>query len=313
VIRTAGTPWRSPLLAALVTLGAPHRAAPQQMVPAPSAPAPRAWSAYTGLSNVYDSNIDHTPLGLESYGVLVVVGGHYRNRFPDGTLDLWYDGVFRRYTNTTLWNRPAHNAGLSIDQRTGPHWEVGATAQVELNGSAEDRVLRNEYSMQPQLEYRFTRSTRLQLYGDYLLKRYPVPLGQNAVDPRVGLRFRQLLGAHGSFGMSGRYEYNYADSTRYRYTGWTGGLDIASPLWPGARIASSARYRTRRYTSRLVDLGTTDVLRRDEDRVAILVWQQTLLRVWELNVSYRYENYGSNDTRKEFQEHLVGLTIKRLW
>jgi len=305
----ARAPSLSGLLAVVLTLGAAQPAALQQTVP-----APQAWSAYTGLSNVYDSNIDHTPLGPESYGVLVVVGGRYRQRFSDTTLELWYDGVFRRYTNTTIWNRPGHDAGLSIDRRTGPHWVMGATAEVELNGSSEDRVLRNEYSLRPEIEYRFTRSTRLQLYGEYLLKRYPDPLqGQNAVDPRVGARFRQLLGAHGSFGMSGRYEYNYADSTRHRYSGWTGGLDIATPLWPGGRIAWSARYRIRRYTSRLVDLGTTKVLRRDDDRVAAVVWQQMLLRVWELDLSYRYEMYGSNDTRRVFREHLVGLTVRRWW
>ena len=92
-----------------------------------------------------------------------------------------------------------------------------------------------------------------------------------------------------------------------------GGLDIATPLWPGGRIAWSARYRIRRYTSRLVDLGTTKVLRRDDDRVAAVVWQQMLLRVWELDLSYRYEMYGSNDTRRVFREHLVGLTVRRWW
>ncbi len=307
--RHARTLGLSGLLAVALMLGAPQPAAPQQ-----TRPAPRAWSAYTGLSNVYDSNIDHTPLGAESYGVLGVLGGQYRQRFSGTTLELWYDAVFRHYINSTLWNRPGHDAGLSIDQRLGHHWAAGTTAEVELNGSAEDRVLRNEYSVRPEIEYRFTRATRLQLYGEYLLKRYPDPLlGQNAVDPRVGVRVRQLLGAHGSVGVSGRYEYNRADSTRHRYRGWTGGLDIGTPVWPGGRIAASARYRIRRYTSRLVDLGTTKVLRRDDDRVATVVWQQTLLRVWELDLSYRYEMYVSNDTRREFREHLVGLTVKRWW
>ena len=299
----------SGLLAALVTLAAPQPAAPQQ-----TRPAPRAWSVYTGLSNVYDSNIDHVPLGTESYGVLGVLGGQYRQRFSGTTLELWYDGVIRRYTNSTIWNRPGHDAGLSIDQRLGHHWAAGTTAEVELNGSAEDRVLRNEYSVQSQIEYRFTRATRLHLYGEYLLKRYPDPLlGQNAVDPRVGVRVRQLLGGRGSVGVSGRYEDNHADSTRHRYRAWTGGLDIGTPAWPGGRIAANVRYRIRRYTSRLVDVGGTKVLRRDDDRVATVVWQQMLLSVWELDLSYRYEMYGSNDTRREFREHLVGLTVKRWW
>jgi hypothetical protein len=285
---------------------APHARSTQQA-------APRPWSVYTGLSNVYDSNIDHSQLGPESFGALVVLGGQYRRRSSGTTLELQYDGVFRRYTNTDIWNRPGHSASLSIDQRVGPHWAVGAAAEVAINGSAEDRVLRNEYSVQPGVEYRFTRSTRLELYGEYLLKRYPNPQGQNAVDPRVGVRFRQLLGARGFLGMSGRYEFNYADSTRHRYSGLTGGADLASPVAFGGRIASSVRYRIRRYTSRLVDLGAVQVLRRDDDVVATVAWQQALFRVWELGLSYRYETYQSNDTRREFRDHLVGLTVKRWW
>jgi hypothetical protein len=281
--------------------------------PARTPPAPRPWSAYTGLSNVYDSNIDHSQLGPESYGLLAVLGGQYRQRSSGTTVELQYDGVFRRYTNTDVWNRPGHSASVSLAQRVARHWAIGAAGEVAINGSAEDRVLRNEYSVQPEVEYRFSRSTRLELYGEYLLKRYPNPQGQDAVDPRVGVRFRQLLGARGSVAMTGRYEYNRADSTRYRYVGWTGGADLAGPVAFGGRIASSVRYRIRQYTSRLVDVGATQVLRRDGDLVATVAWQQALYRVWELVLSYRYETYQSNDTRREFRDHLVSLTVKRWW
>src|SRR3989442_13389786 len=226
----------------------PQRDSSRTAPPAP--PAPRPWSVYTGVSNVYDSNIDHSQVGPESYGLLGVFGGQYRQRFSGTTVELQYDGVFRQYTNTDTWNRPGHSASASLSQRVARHWAVGADGEVQINGSAEDRVLRNEYSVQPELEYRFTRTTRLELYGEYLLKRYPTPQ-QNAVDPRVGLRLRQLLGTRGSFAVSGRYEYNRADSTRYRYIGWTGGADLASPLGPGGRITSSLRQCIRRCTSRL--------------------------------------------------------------
>ena len=311
--RQPASPVASVPAAAPQTPPAPQARSAQQAAQQQTAPAPRPWSGYTGFSNVYDSNIDHSQLGPESYGVLVVLGGQYRQRFSGTTLELRYDGVFRRYTNTDIWNRPGHSASVSLAQRLARQWAVGAVGEVEINGSAEDRVLRNEYSVRPELEYRFNRSTRLQLYGEYLLKRYPNPQGQDAVAPRVGVRFRQLLGASGSWGVSGRYEYNRADSTRYRFIGWTPGVDIATPLWPGGRIESSVRYRIRRYTSRLVDVGVTEVLRRDDDLVATFAWQQALYRVWELVLSYRYESYQSNDTRRVFRDHLVGLTVKRWW
>ena len=288
-------------------------AAPQQAVP-----APRPWSLYVGVSNVYDNNIEHTQIGPESYGVLGLVGGQYRQRFSGTTVELQYDGVLRRYTNTEAWNRPGHSATASLAQRGGRHWVIGATGEVLINGSAEERVLRNEYSLRPELEYRFTRSTRLELYGEYLLKRYPTPgreEGRNSVDPRVGIRFRQFLGARGSLGMSARYNYNYADSSRYQYDGWTYGADLAVPLGPadGGRIESNVRYRIRHYTSRLVDVGATQELRRDGDLVATGVWRQTINRLWEVALSYRYEIYQSNDPDKEFRDHLVGLTLIRWW
>jgi len=295
---------------------APARPAPsaQGAAQQQTAPTPRTWAVYTGLSNVYDTNLDHSPAGLESYGVLVGLGGWYRHRSSGTTVAAQYDGVFRNYTGTTIWNRPGHDASLSINQRMGPHWAVGASAEALINGSAEDRVLRNEYSVQPEVEYRFNRSNRLLLYGEYLLKRYPSPLAsQNAVDPRVGVRFRQLLGAGRTWGVGGRYDYNRADTTRYRFKGWAVIGDVASPLWAGARVSSNVRYRVRRYTSRLVELGTTKVLRRDDDWVATITWGQMLARSWEVFLSYQYETYQSNDSRREFLDHWVGLTFNRWW
>jgi len=295
---------------------APARPAPsaQGAAQQQTAPTPRTWAVYTGLSNVYDTNLDHSQPGLEAYGVLVGLGGWYRYRSSGTTVAAQYDGVFRNYTGTTIWNRPGHDASLSINQRMGPHWAVGAAAEALINGSAEDRVLRNEYSVQPQLEYRFNRSNRLLLYGEYLLKRYPSPLAsQNAVDPRVGVRFRQLLGAGRTWGVGGRYDYNRADSTRYHFRGWAVTADVASTLWAGARVSSSVRYRVRGYTSRLVELGTTKVLRRDDDWVATITWGQRLARSWEVVVSYQYETYQSNDSRREFLDHWIGLTFNRWW
>src|SRR3989441_401194 len=129
---------------ALRTLGSRQPASPlgsvqaalQPTAPAPQArnaqqalqqlTAPRPWSVYTGFSNVYDSNIDHSQLGPESYGVLAVLGGQYRQRLSGTAVELRYDGVFRRYTNTDIWNRPGHSASVSLAQRLARRWAVGA-------------------------------------------------------------------------------------------------------------------------------------------------------------------------------------------
>jgi len=273
-------------------------------------PGSRTWSLYTSLSHVFDTNIDHAPAGLDSYGFLAGLGGQYRHRSSGSTVELAYDGVLRHYLNGDTWNRPGHEASLSVGQRIAPHWAVGAAGDLSINGSTEERVLRNEYSAGPELEYRLNRSNRLSLYGEYQLRRYPNPQGQNAVNQRVGVLFRQLLGERRGWDVSGRYEFNHADSSRQRYIVWTVGANIANPLGPDGQISASFRYRIKRYTSRLVHVGDADVLRQDHDLVATIMWERTLDRFWEMVISYTYETYESNDARREFRDHFIGLTTK---
>lgn len=275
----------------------------------PDRPGP--WSLYTAASNVYESNIDHNQSGLDSYGILLGIGGAYRS--SGGAVELTYDGVLRDYSHTDEWNRPGHQLDASLTQRVAKHWNVGVQGEVSINGSSEDRVLRNEYSVEPLVDYRFNRANRLRLYGEYLLKRYPIPTGQDAVDPRVGIQFRQTLGGDRSWALSGRYEVNHADSTRFRYNAWTLTANAANPTGARGRVWGYARYRVRLYTSRLVTVGGTDVLRRDRGWIAIIGWEYALWKQWALGLNYRYELYNSNDARKEFRAHTVAFTWTRRW
>ena len=310
--RPRGAPTQASWSAVALTLCAAVGSA-QQATATAAAHGGLAVSLYTGISYVFDSNLDHSQPGLQTFGVLGGVGGECRLRTSSTRFDLQYDGVFRRYLDTDIWNVPGHEASASLEQRVGGRWTLGASGEVAINGSAEDRVLRNEYGVQPQLEYRFNRSNRLLAYGEYLVKRYPNPLGQDAVDPRVGVRFRQLLGERWSWAVSSRYEYNRADSTRYRYVGWTLGADFNNPVGARGGISSGVRYRIRRYTARLVDVGDTKVLRRDSDWVVAVTWRQAVGGLWEIVYGYRWERYGSNDTRREFRDHLVSMTLRRWW
>jgi len=185
---------------------------------------------YTGVSTVYETNLPHAPAGLDSYGVLLGVGGDFRYRSGHTTLEAQYDGVFRRYTGTDLWNVPGHDARVAVSHRVARRWAVGAEAGIQLNGSAEDRVLRDEYTAEANLEYRLTGASRVELYSVYMLKRYPNPTGNNASDPRVGLKYRRVLGARGTWGVGGRYDYNGADSSRHRYNGYTATSDVGFPV-----------------------------------------------------------------------------------
>lgn len=294
---------------------------PQPAAPAPAksqvpSPKPPDVTIYTAVSTVYETNLNHTPSQLDSYGVLFGVGGDYRGRWSGGrtTLEVDYDGVFRRYTGTDLWNVLGHEATVAIAQRVAKRWGVGAEAGVQLNGSAEDRVLRNEYTAQGELEYRPRGPGRFQLYVEYMLKRYPDALiSHNATDPRVGLKYRRVLGATGTWGIGGRYDYNQADSSRHTYRGWTATTDVTLPMGSAGRISASFRYNIRHYPSRVVNLSSGDVLRRDADQVATIAWRQGIARVWDVVASYRFEYYRSNDPDKTFRDDLLAVTVTRNW
>jgi len=291
--------------------------------PPPSPPTPSSQrpvrvtrpdvTLYTGVSTVYETNLPHAPAGLDSYGVLLGVGGDFRYRSGHTTLEAQYDGVFRRYTGTDLWNVPGHDARVAVSHRVARRWAVGAEAGIQLNGSAEDRVLRDEYTAEANLEYRLTGASRVELYSVYMLKRYPNPTGNNASDPRVGLKYRRVLGARGTWGVGGRYDYNGADSSRHRYNGYTATSDVGFPVGGSGRISSSLRYNIRRYVSRLVTVDTGQELRRDADFVATLAWRQGIARVWDVVASYRYEYYRSNDPDHTFRDDLVAVTLTRYW
>ena len=276
---------------------------------------PRPWSLYAVLYNVFDSNIDHNQDDVDSYGILFGIGGRYRNRSSIGTVELLYDGVVREYTNTDQWSVPGHQAELSFERRVTRHLSLEVVAEASMNGSTEDRVLRDEYSVEPRIEYRFDPQNRVRLYAEYLLKRYPDPTtGQNAVDPRLGMQFRHILGDDGSWTLGARYEVNQADSTRYRYTAWTFHAEVASAIGARTRAWWSVRYRARSYTSRLItSVDDTEVLRRDDGWIAATTWEYSPRNGWIIGLIYRYELYDSNDPRRKFRAHTVALSWKHGW
>src|SRR3989442_4626205 len=87
---------------------APARPAPnaQGASQQQTAPTPRTWAVYTGLSNVYDTNLDHSQPGLEAYGVLVGLGGRVPPPPLRPTLAAPHRGGFRQYNGTTNLETP---------------------------------------------------------------------------------------------------------------------------------------------------------------------------------------------------------------
>ena len=274
---------------------------------------PRNLTLYTGVSTVYETNLNHTPTPLDSYGMLLGAGADFRGRWSNTTLAVDYDGVYRHYTSVDLWNVPGHQGSVAIEQRVTKRWALGGEAGVQLNGSSEDRVLRNEYTAQADLNYRPRGVGRWQLYFEYMVKRYPAGLTtRNSTDPRVGIKYRRVLGKSGTWGIGGRYNYNSADSSRYTYRAWTATTDLGVPVG-SALVSATFRYNVRQYTHRLVTVGTGEELRRDADNVATLALTQRIKGTWDVVASYRFEHYGSNDPDKRWRADMVAVALTRYW
>lgn len=274
---------------------------------------PPQCSLYTGLSYAYDSNIDHTQPGQDTFGGLAGLGGQCRfGSSSSGTLDVEYDGVLRHYDQSTVWNVPGHDVQVDLGAVFARHLTVGSALEVVVNGSPEDHVLRNEYSAAWLLGYRFDRVTRLQVYAEYLIKRYPAPAAHSEMDPRFGIQFLQRFSERWSWAASARYEKNRADSNRYNYESPTFEADLTVPLWPAARLESSAKYRLRNFSARRITVDSMEVLRRDSDFVATTAFRQTIGH-WEVAFGYRFENFRSNDVRRLFVEHVLIMSLNYWW
>jgi len=274
---------------------------------------PTTCAVYTGVSYAFDSNIDHTQPGLETFGGLAGLGGHCRlGSSSRATLDLEYDGVFRQYARTTLWNVPGHDMQVTLGGVFARHLIVGSALEVVINGSPDDRVLRNEYSATWFTGYRFDRTARVQTYFEYLVKRYPSPAAHTETDPRLGVQLQQRVSDRLEWAVGARYEQNRADSNRYHYRGPMFEADLTIPLWPAARLESSATYRMRNFSARLVTVNSGEVLRRDSDFVATAALHQPIGQ-WEIAIGYRFERFQSNDVRRLFVEHVVAMTLNFWW
>src|SRR2546427_752931 len=107
------TPYYFGLVRGLGGGGGPVWARGDRPPPPPPASPPRPVrvtrrdvTRSTGVSTAYETTLPPAPAGLDSSGALLGVGGDFRSRSGHTTLEAQYDGVFRRYTATDLWNLP---------------------------------------------------------------------------------------------------------------------------------------------------------------------------------------------------------------
>ncbi|HVF40856.1 MAG TPA: hypothetical protein VM939_13230, partial [Gemmatimonadaceae bacterium] len=107
-----------------------------------------------GVTNVYDSNIEHDSTNIGSYGVIVGATGRYRSASEGPAIHLEYGVAVHEYTATDKWDRVSHLARAGVDMPLGSVLLIGLTGEGYLKGSSEDREVGDQYALIPRIEIR---------------------------------------------------------------------------------------------------------------------------------------------------------------
>jgi hypothetical protein len=271
----------------------------------------RLWSLNFLLSNAYDTNINHDPEKVHSYGLIYGAEVTYRTSKEHPALELDYEIAQNSYTNTDQWDRISNDFVATYQKRLSKPVTFEINGELNFKGSSEDRELSNQYIVEPHLNYRFTRITRVDFYGAYRIKRYD-DITKNSRNKYVGIDFQQSFNK--SQLIAGiRYERNDADGERNSYIRWTYGASFSAPFAERNVFETELRYRPQRYGHRLIKVDDSVEVRDDHRWVFVVSVQLAIAGHLDLIPGYRFETRSSNDPDKLFTEHLPLLTLRYNW
>jgi hypothetical protein len=280
--------------------------------PEKGAEKPHNWTFFASLSNVFDSNIEHDPVPLRSYGLVPALGVSYRNEFSRNTIAMDYEVAAHSYTQTNRFDVVSHNLDLSYRRALPWHFSSETGGEVSIRGSSEDRELNNQYSLSQRVGYRFNKQNRVVAFGVYRLKRHSEDPGSDAVSPYVGGKYERTLGKNRTWELGYRYEMNRARSQRQRYIRSTFSTDFTTPLGKRDQLSLGARYKPQLY-ARLVKVGGLRVPRHDRRWIWDTEWTHTVSPNLAMSLGYQFEKRTSNDPDKRFNAHFISLTFRYNW
>lgn len=270
----------------------------------------RRWSLSAAASNVFETNIDRNQDNNQAAGVVLGLGGQFRNRTDRPTFTAQYQLGGHMYAGAPRWDRVSHNARAAYERRLLKALTFEGVGEISLKGSTEDRELGNQYIVSPRLQFRLSRSLRLGLEGGYRLKHYP-DRTRNATNPYGGLRFVHRLGAF-RWELGYRYEENHSDTTRNRYRRSTYSGEVLVPFGRHDSFGFEVKGRSRRY-ERTVRLGDQRVPLRDRKWSFSPQWVHVLNPGVQVRASYDFETRGANDPGRNYGAHSTVLAIERRW
>ena len=272
----------------------------------------RLWFSAT-LATSFDTNINHDPRGVRSFGLVPILGVHFQNSVEKPSFEMEYEVAAHSYTNSEEWDRVSHNLVMSYRKHLFGGWSTRAESEITIKGSTEDRELNNQYVLRQQLEYRLNENSRLQLVGAYRVKRDPLDGGSNAIDPYAGVRFIQKLAGDKRLALSYRYDKNRSWDPKNRYIRWAYETEFSMPIIDRrSRVSFDLTYKPRLY-GRTVRVDGERVPRRDDRWIFETQFERVLRSDLRMVFVYRFERRDSNDPDKDFQSNQVGFALTYRW
>lgn len=272
----------------------------------------RLWFTAT-LATSLDTNINHDPVGVSSFGLVPSLGVHFQNSVEKPSFEIEYEVAAHNYTNSKEWDRVSQNLAVSYRKHLFGGWSTRTESEITLKGSSEDRELNNQYLLGQQLEYRINPNSRLQFVAAYRVKRDPIDSGSNAIDPYAGIRFIHKLPGDKRLALSYRYDKNRSWDPKNRYIRWAYETEFATPIIDRrTRLSFDLTYKPRLY-GRTVRVDGVRVPRRDERWIFETRVERVLRSDLLMVFVYRYERRDSNDPEKDFKSNQAGVALTYRW
>lgn len=269
-------------------------------------------SAELQFSNIYEDNIDHDEAfeAVQSYGMVPALQLQFRSSATDPLITLEYLVARHAYSNTERWDRVSNAFRGALEPRISEAFHAKTSVELSLKGSSEDRDVSNQFQIVQELEYRFTRRHRLQLYGTYRVKRFPDQPGAKDLKPNVGINFERSNSDGERFESGARYEFNKEEELRGNYKRWTFTVDYRTPeILNNNQFEIGVKHRRKSYTARFVEIEDEDYLRLDNRLSVGLSWTRDFSRGVSMEVGYEFETRGSNDPEKLYEANAFSLTM----
>ena len=272
----------------------------------------RLWFSAT-LATSFDTNINHDPQGVSSFGLVPSLAVHFQNSVEKPSFEIDYEVAAHNYSNSKEWDRGSHNLVIRYRKHLFGGWSTRTESELTHKGSSEDRELNNQYVLRQQLEYRINENSRLQLVGAYRIKRDPYDSGSNAINPYAGVRFIQKLAGDKRLALSYRYDKNRSWEPKNRYIRWAYEAEFATPFVDRrTRLSFDLTYKPRLY-GRTVKVDGERLPRRDGRWIFETQVERVLRSDLRMVFVYRFERRDSNDPDKDFRSNQAGFALTYRW